>query len=398
MPILKMLNKGKVPVKIWTNDISTGAIEQLSQIAQLPIIHKHVAAMPDVHLGKGATVGSVIPTKQAIIPAAVGVDIGCGMNAVRLSIKAHQLPDNLKRLRSNIEAVVPVGFAAHQVEVARDSTIRSLQSGLSNIVEKHPAIAKMQKNINRNWIRQLGTLGGGNHFIELCIDENDDIWVMLHSGSRGVGNAIGCYFIEQAKRDMERHISQLPHRDLAYFNEGSTHFNDYVEAVHWAQDYALWNRREMMRLVVKALKNDLPDFSASKEAINCHHNYVAIESHYGERVFVTRKGAIRAGEGELGIIPGSMGTRSYIVKGKGNKASFCSCSHGAGRAMSRTQAKKQFNQDDFKAQTQGIECRKDKSVIDEIPAAYKDIDLVMAQQSDLVDIVHTLKQVVCIKG
>lgn len=398
MPIMKMLNKGKVPVKIWTDEIDFSSLEQLSRMAELPIIHSHIAAMPDVHCGIGATVGSVIPTKHAIIPAAVGVDIGCGMNAVRLSLKAEQLPDNLKSVRLAIEKVVPVGFDMHKTDVARNSSIRALQDGLSDIVGKHPAIAKMQKKAHQTWVRQLGTLGGGNHFIELCLDENQDVWIMLHSGSRGVGNAIGRYFIEQAKRDMQGHLGNLPHKDLAYFREGSTHFDDYVEAVHWAQDYAMWNRREMMRLIVSALKTQLPDFVATKEAINCHHNYVAIESHYDAQVFVTRKGAIRAGEGELGIIPGSMGARSFIVRGKGSKASFCSCSHGAGRVMSRTQAKKQFSHRDVETQTAGVECRKDQGIVDEIPAAYKDIEQVMHNQSDLVDIVHTLKQVVCVKG
>ena len=256
----------------------------------------------------------------------------------------------------------------------------------------------MQKNPYETWIHQLGTLGGGNHFIELCVDEHDDVWIMLHSGSRGIGNVIGRYFIELAKKDMERHISQLPHRDLAYFEEGAAHFNDYVEAVHWAQEYAMANRREMMRLIIEALKKVLPNFTLTREAINCHHNYVAIEHHYNRDLFITRKGAIHAAEGELGIIPGSMGAKSYIVRGKGNKESFCSCSHGAGRRMSRTAAKQQYNKHDLEQQTRGVECRKDKSVIDEIPAAYKDIDQVMQNQSDLVAVVHTLKQLVCVKG
>lgn len=354
--------------------------------------------MPDVHCGIGATVGSVIPTKGAIIPAAVGVDIGCGMNAIRLSITADQLPDNLRGLRSAIERDVPVGFEMHKRDAVSDSTIRSLSGGLSRVWEKHPKLKGKQKKPYQTWIRQLGTLGGGNHFIELCLDENDDVWVMLHSGSRGVGNAIGRYFIELARRDMEKVQMNLPDRDLAYFNEGTKYFADYIEAVQWAQDYAMVNRREMMRLTLNVLKKRLPDFKVTKEAINCHHNYVSEELHFGESVFVTRKGAIRAGEGELGIIPGSMGAKSFIVRGKGNCNSFSSCSHGAGRVMSRSKAKRTFNQEDLEAQTIGVECRKDKSVIDEIPAAYKDIDQVMANQHDLVDVVHTLKQVVCIKG
>ena len=398
MPVQKTISNEKVPVRIWTEDIDSGSIEQLSRVARLPFIHSHVAAMPDVHLGIGATVGAVIPTVDAIIPAAVGVDIGCGMNALRLSLNADQLPDNLRQVRSAIEAAIPVGFDMHRQDMAKRSTIISLEPGLKSLLDKHPRLAKLQKKPYQTWMRQLGTLGGGNHFIELCIDEHGDVWIMLHSGSRGIGNAIGRYFIGLAKTDMQNQLGNLPDRDLAYFTEGAEHFEDYVEAVHWAQDYAMWNRREMMRLIVDALKSVLPNFMITKEAINCHHNYVAIEEHYDQQVYVTRKGAIRAGEGELGIIPGSMGTKSYIVRGKGNKESFCSCSHGAGRAMSRTQAKKRFNARDMEDQTSGVECRKDKGVVDEIPSAYKDIDTVMANQTDLVDVVHTLKQVVCVKG
>ena len=398
MPIKQVITKGKVPVKIYTNDIDPGAYEQLANMAQMPFIHSHIAAMPDVHKGIGATVGSVIPTKGAIIPAAVGVDIGCGMNAVRLSLSANELPDNLKGLRSAIERDVPVGFAMHKADAVPDSTVRALSPGLETIWGKHPKLKPKKKKPFHSWVRQLATLGGGNHFIELCLDENNDVWVMLHSGSRGVGNAIGQYFIELARRDMEKIQKNLPDRDLAYFTEGTDHFDDYAEAVSWAQDYAMTNRREMMRIIVKVLQHKLPAFKVTKEAINCHHNYVDEEVHYGESVFVTRKGAIKAGEGEYGIIPGSMGAKSFIVKGKGNPSSFCSCSHGAGRVMSRTAAKKQFTSVDLEAQTKGVECRKDKSVIDEIPAAYKDIDTVMDNQKDLVEVVHTLKQVVCVKG
>ena len=398
MPIKKVISKAKVPIKIYTDEIDARAMQQLINIAHLPIVHSHIAAMPDVHAGIGATVGSVIPTHKAIIPAAVGVDIGCGMNAVRLSVKADQLPDNLKRVRNIIEQQIPVGFDKHKDIRAQNSTVRYLSEGLDPIVGKHPGIMKMLKSFASTWTKQLGTLGGGNHFIELCLDENDDVWVMLHSGSRGLGNCIGRYFIQKAKKDMSRHLGNLPDKDLAYFEEGSEHFNDYVEAVHWAQEYAMINRREMMRLILKALKTEFPDFEATKEAIDCHHNYVAEEEHFGEKVFLTRKGAISARKDEYGIIPGSMGAKSYIVRGLGNPQSFCSCSHGAGRVMSRTQAKHQFTRADMEAQTQGIECRKDKGVIDEIPAAYKDIDVVMANQSDLVEAVHTLKQVVCVKG
>ena len=286
--------------------------------------------MPDVHLGKGATVGSVIPSKDAIIPAAVGVDIGCGMNAVRISLKAHDLPDSLRRSRTAIEAAVPVGFDMHKRDAINASTWNSMEKPLRQITDKHPGLIKMMRNFHHTWGRQLGTLGGGNHFIELCIDENDDVWIMLHSGSRGIGNVIGRYFINLAKKDMGIQLGHLPDKDLAYFTDGAKHFDEYVEALNWAQDYAMVNRREMMRHSVKALQAELPPFVATKEAINCHHNYVQKETHYGENVFITRKGAIRAGLDELGIIPGSMGAKSYIVRGKGSKASFCSCAHGGG--------------------------------------------------------------------
>ena len=399
MPILQTLNKGKVPVHIWTREIESTALNQLTNVSRMPFVHHHVAAMPDVHTGIGATVGSVIPTKGAIVPAAVGVDIGCGMNAIRLSLTASELPDSLRQLRNRIEQAIPVGFDMHDRDPVKRSTVIPLAKELDVILDKHPGIGKMQRRRPYDvWVRQLATLGGGNHFIELCLDENDDVWIMLHSGSRGIGNVIGRYFIDLARRDMGDQLGVLPDRDLAYFTEGAQHFDDYVEAVGWAQDYAMINRREMMRQILDALAKNLPSFSITKEAINCHHNYVSREYHFGADVYVTRKGAIRAGEGELGIIPGSMGAKSYIVRGKGNEDAFCSCSHGAGRRMSRTKAKKQFNRTDLESQTQGVECRKDKGVIDEIPGAYKDIDQVMANQTDLVEVVHTLKQVLCVKG
>lgn len=398
MPIKLMLNQGKVPVKVFTEDIDQSSINQLSKMAELPFIHSHIAAMPDVHHGIGATVGSVIPSKGAIIPAAVGVDIGCGMNAIRLSLKASDLPDQLHAVRSAIEKRVPVGFEEHASATVQGATLNNIGKHLDVITDKHPGLLKMQRNFARTWGKQLGTLGGGNHFIELCIDEAEDVWVMLHSGSRGIGNVIGRYFIEKAKKDVGKALGQLPDQDLAYFTEGTQHFDDYVQAVSWAQDYAWLNRREMMRLVLEALQTQLKPFTTTREAINCHHNYVQQETHFGETVYLTRKGAISAREGELGIIPGSMGAKSYIVRGLGNAQSFCSCSHGAGRRMSRTEAKRRFNTRDLAEQTSGIECRKDKAVVDEIPGAYKDIEVVMQNQSDLVEIVHTLKQVVCIKG
>jgi tRNA-splicing ligase RtcB (3'-phosphate/5'-hydroxy nucleic acid ligase) len=402
MTIKKIIEKGRVPVKVWTADVEHEALQQLINVSTLPIVHGHVAAMPDVHAGIGATVGSVIPTKAAVIPAAVGVDIGCGMNAVQLSLRAEDLPDGLARVRSAIERAVPVGFNAHDGDNMRGADqrrlTRQLNERLNAIVGKHPGLMKMQRQFAQTWITQLGTLGGGNHFIELCLDEAGNVWIMLHSGSRGIGNVMGRYFIAAARKAAEQNQLRLPDKDLAWLADGSTLFDDYVEAVDWAQDYALLNRRRMMELIVEALQPQLPPFKAVGEAINCHHNYVAQETHFGEKLFITRKGAISAHAGELGIIPGSMGTKSYIVRGKGNKESFCSCSHGAGRRMSRTQAKRQFNRRDLEQQTQGVECRKDGGVIDEIPAAYKDIDDVMANQADLVEVVHTLKQVICVKG
>ena len=401
MGIQKILNADAeygVPVKIFTNDIDSDSIKQLKKMAQLQFIYSHIAVMPDVHVGKGATVGSVIPTKNAIIPAAVGVDIGCGMNAVRLNLKAFQLPDNLAPLRHAIERKVPVGFELHKQIKAKASSIIPLEKRLQPIIQKHPGLVRMLRKFDATWQKQLGTLGGGNHFIELCLDENQDVWIMLHSGSRGLGNVIGTYFIELAKKEAQHRFGHVPDKDLSYFAEGSASFNDYVEAVEWAQNYAFENRREMMRLILEAIRPLLPPFQMTKEAINCHHNYVSRENHFGEDLLITRKGAIRAGQDELGIIPGSMGARSYIVKGKANPESFCSCSHGAGRKMSRNKAKLLFSQDDLIQQTQGIECRKDAGVIDEIPSAYKDIDQVMANQSDLIEIVHTLKQILCIKG
>jgi tRNA-splicing ligase RtcB (3'-phosphate/5'-hydroxy nucleic acid ligase) len=401
MGIQKILNADAqygVPVKIFTNDIDSESIEQLKKMAQLQFVYSHIAVMPDVHVGKGATVGSVIPTKNAIIPAAVGVDIGCGMNAIRLNLKASQLPDNLTPLRHAIERKVPVGFELHKQVKAKASTIIPLEKRLQPIINKHPGLVRMLRKFDATWQKQLGTLGGGNHFIELCLDENRDVWVMLHSGSRGLGNVIGTYFIELAKKEAQHRFGHVPDKDLSYFAEGSNSFSDYVEAVEWAQEYAFENRREMMRLILEAIRPLLPPFQMTKEAINCHHNYVSQENHYGEDLLITRKGAIRAGLDELGIIPGSMGARSFIVRGKANPESFCSCSHGAGRKMSRSKAKLLFSQDDLIQQTQGIECRKDSGVIDEIPSAYKDIDQVMANQSDLIEIVHTLKQILCIKG
>jgi tRNA-splicing ligase RtcB (3'-phosphate/5'-hydroxy nucleic acid ligase) len=397
---------GAKPIRRWTRGVpvEAEALKQLTNIARLPIVYPWVAAMPDVHLGIGATVGSVIPTVDAIIPAAVGVDIGCGMMATRTTLVASDLPDALRSLRTSIERAVPHGRSRnggrgdegswYGVPNAVGHAWKELESGFTRIAEKHPAIEKSNHAIH------LGTLGTGNHFIELCLDEEQRVWVMLHSGSRGVGNRIGTYFIELAKRDMERQLGSLPDKDLAYFSEGSAHFDDYVEAVGWAQRFAATNRELMMAAVLRVLREskELPSFQTDKHAINCHHNYVAREHHQGRDVYVTRKGAVRAGKDELGIIPGSMGARSYIVRGRGNPDSFCSCSHGAGRRMSRGEAKRRFTVEDHVRMTEGVECRKDSSVIDETPAAYKDIDAVMAAQADLVSIEHRLKQVLCVKG
>jgi tRNA-splicing ligase RtcB (3'-phosphate/5'-hydroxy nucleic acid ligase) len=398
MPVRQEVTEGRVPVKIYTQEVEAAARQQLVNISRLPIVHHHVAAMPDVHLGIGATVGSVIPTVKAIIPAAVGVDIGCGMIAARLSLRSEDLNEKvLTKVFNQISRDVPVGFEQHDERDVRSDAVRPFQKRLKHILDKHGGIGK-RIGRNSHWARQLGTLGGGNHFIELCTDESGGVWVMLHSGSRGIGNAIGTYFIELAKKDLERNLSNLPDKDLAYFQEGAKHFDDYVEAVEWAQDYARANREEMMDLVIEAMRGHLPAFEVTRQAVNCHHNYVQRERHYGEDVWVTRKGAIRAGKGELGIIPGSMGARSYIVRGKGSPESFESCAHGAGRRMSRNQAQKCFTIANLAEQTHGVICRKDKGVLDEIPGAYKNIDEVMANQSDLVEVVHTLKQVLCVKG
>lgn len=395
-----------VPVKSWTKGVpfEAEAKQQLRNIASLPFIHRWVAAMPDVHLGKGATIGSVIPTIEAIIPAAVGVDLGCGMMAVKTSLIATDLPDSLAELRSQMEQKVPHGRSS-RARGSRDKGAWGnvpddvlakwalLDSGFNKITEKYPRFK------NTNHLIHLGTLGTGNHFIEICLDEADAVWVMLHSGSRGVGNAIGSFFIEKAKEEMERWKISLPDKNLAYLPEGSQYFNDYVEAVAWAQDFALKNREVMMMRTLEALRGiiDKP-FRYDLLAVNCHHNYVSYETHYDKAVWVTRKGAVSAKKDELGIIPGSMGAKSFIVRGLGNAESFCSCSHGAGRVMSRTQAKKEVSLAEHKAAVAGVECRVDSSVIDETPAAYKPIEKVMAAQSDLVEIVHTLKQVVCVKG
>lgn len=391
------------PIKAWVKGVQLedAARQQLINVSRMPFIHHHLAVMPDVHWGFGATVGSVIPTLGAIIPAAVGVDIGCGMLAVQTSLNARDLPDTLAPMRSAIEAAVPHGgpggagspgaWAETPANALKDWGL--LAPTFKNLCDKHPALEKSNTHCH------LGTLGTGNHFVEICLDESNDVWVMLHSGSRGVGNRIGTHFIELAKQDMYAQLGNLPDKDLAYFTEGAKHFHDYVEAVSWAQLFAHVNRTLMLRETVLAMAATLGrTFEFSSGVVNCHHNYVSREYHFSEDVYVTRKGAVDASFGQLGIIPGSMGTRSYIVRGKGNPESFNSCSHGAGRKMSRGAAKKAFTLEDHAAATAGVECRKDAGVIDETPGSYKDIDAVMAAQSDLVEVVHTLKQVLCVKG
>ena len=403
MPVMTVINKGS-PVKVWTDEIDANAILQLENMSRMPFIHKHIAAMPDVHWGMGATIGSVIPSKGAIIPAAVGVDLGCGMMAVQTTLTAENLPDNLHQLRCDIEAAVPHGRTDNggandrgrwaELPLELQNRWNGLSGRYASIIEKHPK-AKAYNSANH-----LGTLGTGNHFIEVCLDENRMVWVMLHSGSRGAGNKIGSYFIEKAKEEMEKYhiIQYLPDKDLSYLVEHTQLFDDYCEAVLWAQDFAEENRKAMMQSVLGVMHKHYGNFGLTNTAINCHHNYIARENHFGSNVLVTRKGAIRAREGDMGIVPGSMGAKSFIVRGKGNKESFCSCSHGAGRKLGRKEAHRMYTAADLAEQTKGIECPKDESRVDEIPAAYKDIDKVMENQSDLVEIVHTLRQVVNVKG
>lgn len=402
----EVINGARLPIKAWTRGvpIEDEAKQQLINVANMPFIYKHVAVMPDVHFGKGATVGSVIATKGAIIPAAVGVDIGCGMMAVRTSLVASDLPDNLHAMRCSIEADVPHGRTDNggpndrgawgEVSSHTAGYLAARMQSLAEIVRKHPKLERPAKRAPNH----AGTLGTGNHFIEVCLDEEQRVWIMLHSGSRGIGNAIGSYFIGKAKDDMERWFIHLPDKDLAYIPQGSELFKDYMEAVEWAQGYARMNRELMMDAAIQAMFRHVRAFRRDEMAVNCHHNYVSWERHYGENVMVTRKGAVDAHEGVLGIIPGSMGAKSFIVRGKGNREAFSSCSHGAGRTMSRTKAAKQFTLEDHALATAGVECRKDADVLDETPGAYKSIESVMAAQADLVDVVHTLKQVLCVKG
>jgi tRNA-splicing ligase RtcB len=395
------------PIKHWTKFVSfeDGAKQQLQELSTMSFLGNHIAVMPDVHLGCGSSVGTVIPTINAIIPAAVGVDIGCGMMAVKTSLSASDLPENLFTIRSAIEQYVPHGRTSNGKSgsdkgawktIPKSINFRwclDLKEGFDQLTEKHSRL-KQSNNISH-----LGSLGGGNHFIEICLDEHDAVWIMLHSGSRGVGNAIGQYYINLAQKEMERWFIQLPNKDLAYLPEGSQYFGDYVRAVSWAQKFAMINREIMMENTIAAISNVLGiNFAINIEAVNCHHNYISKEIHFGKDMWITRKGAVRAGYGEMGIIPGSMGAKSFIVRGLGNTDSFCSCSHGAGRVMSRTKAKELVTVKEHEHDLNGIECNKSADTLDETPKAYKDIVDVMASQSDLVEIVHTLKQVLCVKG
>lgn len=396
----------KKPIKAWVKGVALeqAARTQLLNMASMPFVHSHIAVMPDAHMGKGTTVGSVIPTHKAIIPAAVGVDLGCGMIAVKTSLTGHDLPDDLASVRAAIERAIPVGFACFKDSMASTHpAIQKIDKAWQALEPRFDAIVQKHKAIDSGSLRgrlQIGTLGTGNHFIEILLDSIGNVWFMLHSGSRGVGNRFGTYFIELARKDMQRQQINLPDRDLAYLSEGTAYFDDYLEAVSFAQDYAFINRQVMMSLLIDAISAlpSIPDFTAQLEVINCHHNYVAKEEHFGESVWVTRKGAVRAQLGDLGIIPGSMGTGSYIVRGKGNPESFNSCSHGAGRTMSRTQAKKSISLDRHKRDTAHVECRKDVGILDESPSAYKPLGDVMKAQADLVEIVHKLRPVVCVKG
>lgn len=397
MPIAKVIKDADaVPVKTWTDDIEDEALTQLKNLARLPFLYKGgVAAMADCHAGKGSTVGTVIATEKAVIPSAVGADLGCGVAALRLGLKASDLPDGLQAVRSRIEEKVPVGFGQHDSRSMPDiSCLRNPPTCIADSL-----FGGDYEKTRQKFHPQLGTLGGGNHFIEVCVDEAQAVWVLLHSGSRGIGSLIGAHFVTRAKRRMEQHYIHLPDTDLAFLPEGTDDFREYMDAVEWAQYYAKENRRVMLQRVLDALRETIPvEFGVTDEAISCHHNYVSRENHFGRNLWITRKGAIRAGEGDLGVIPGSMGQRSYVVRGKGNLESYRSCSHGAGRRMSRTQARATFTMEDLQQQTAGVECRKDAAVLDEIPGSYKNIDTVMANQTDLVEVAHVLKAVLCVKG
>ena len=389
-----------VPIKMWARveEVESGALDQLRNVAALPWVAHHVAVMPDVHFGRGCTVGSVIAMRGAVAPAAVGVDIGCGMAAVKTSLTARRLPNNLKKIRLAIEEAIPVGFSSHDELPVRQLTGQhgdALRREVKKLFEGFDDLDEKAGGLRSKAGQQLGTLGGGNHFIELCIDSEDAVWLMLHSGSRNIGKELAEVHIGRARK--LEHNQALKDRDLAVFLAGTQEMKEYRRDLYWAQEYARLNRLVMLKLYQQLVEGFFPAVEFG-QAVHCHHNYVAEEVHFGEELMVTRKGAIRAGAGELGIIPGSMGTKSYIVRGRGNPEAFESASHGAGRRMSRGKAKEKFTVEDLREQTEGVECRKDSGVIDEIPRAYKDIDKVMANQQDLVEVVAELKQVLCVKG
>jgi tRNA-splicing ligase RtcB (3'-phosphate/5'-hydroxy nucleic acid ligase) len=393
MPYESLNLSTPVPVFSWANhDLGHDETKMAKNVASLPFVFKHVALMPDVHLGKGALVGSVVATKEAIVPAAVGVDIGCGMAAIKTPFHADQLDGKLKKIRLEMEAAIPVGFKENK-DV--EKPVANWQ-GWQDFKDLHPGVQHLESKA----LKQLGSLGGGNHFLEVCLDTEDQVWLMLHSGSRNIGNMLAQRHIETAKELARLANMALPDKDLAYFVQGTDEFAAYWRDLQWAQDYARFNREVMMARFQKVVEKNLVGGKPTKPLlqVNCHHNYAEQEVHFGESVYVTRKGAVRAQENDYGIIPGSMGAKSFIVKGKGNCDSYCSCSHGAGRLMSRSKAKLNFTLDDLIQQTQNVECRKDEGILDEIPAAYKPIETVMANQADLVDVVATLKQVVCVKG
>ena len=394
MPVGAVISQGRVPVKVWSElaDVEPQALDQLVNTANLPCVFKHIAVMPDVHLGIGATIGSVIPTKNAIIPAAVGVDIGCGMLAVKTQFDSAALEGRLKRIRENIERAIPLGPSQHHLPLKEAER----WMGWKEFSNCHRAVQELAQKARA----QLGTLGGGNHFIELCLDTEDRVWIMLHSGSRHIGKTLAERHIQAAKGLLRQTLQSLPDPNLAYLVKGTSEFQAYWHDLQWAQAYAYENRQLLLDLVLRATEKGLGGREAvvPELVVNCHHNYAAIERHFGEKVYITRKGAVKAAQGEMGIIPGSMGTRSFIVRGKGNAEAFDSCSHGAGRRMSRSEARRTFSAEDLCRQTTGVECRKDTGVVDEIPQAYKDIDVVMRHQSDLVEIVAELKQVLCVKG
>jgi len=387
---MQIIESKGATIKAWTNvdNIESEALRQLYRVADLPFIYKHIAVMPDVHAGIGATIGSVIATQSALIPSAVGVDIGCGMLAVKTSLNFKDLPKDLTTLRLDIEKAVPLGFNGH------DST----KYGEDLEFEKLSVYKSLGKDSIYKALTQVGSLGGGNHFIELTLDDEKNVWIMLHSGSRNIGNTVASIYTKEAKQQVLKKAIKLEDANLSYFTNDTAEFFNYMNDAMWCQEYALKNRQTMLQIIMKVLKKHFKNIRLVEDVISCHHNYVAMENHFGDDIYVTRKGAIRAKEDDFGIIPGSMGAKSYIVKGKGNIESFTSCSHGAGRKMSRSEAKKRFTVDDLERETKGIECKKTGHVLDEIPSAYKNIDLVMEEQKDLVEIVTTLKQIICIKG